>query len=62
MRRFIPMMFGASILVMMAACAVEKTGAPIEKSEAKQANTCRSGWVVRTGADGQPDSTCADAQ
>jgi hypothetical protein len=55
-------MFGGALLVLCACSA--QTPTPLESTKAKANSGCRSGWLVRTGADGQPvvpaDSVCRD--
>jgi hypothetical protein len=62
MRKFSPVFFGFSLLVL-AACS-DSQPTPLESTKAKANSGCRSGWLVRTGADGQPvvpaDSVCRD--
>jgi hypothetical protein len=64
MNRFLTRALAGSLLILAAACSAPAP-APLTPSDAKPANSgCRSGWLVRTGADGQPvvpaDSVCRD--
>jgi hypothetical protein len=59
MRKFSPVFFGFSLLVL-AACSDSRPN-PVESTKIKPASIIcppGSGIVIRTGADGQPYETC----
>lgn len=61
MRRFYPILFGAAAVILIACAEKSDSTAPARRMPVKLQNyTCAqgTGMVIRTGYDGQPDTTC----